>query len=189
MTSEERADVDRSRRGDRDAFGRLIDRYALSVCGFQFRLVGDFHLAQDLAQETFLRAFASLPRLDSSGSFRAWLFRIAFHVAADFRRLHRQEPVSLQAVEEDFGEIVARPPKGALVAGEVPTDRARAALAALRDLPENYALVAILRFVERLSYREIADALETTESCVKVRLHRARRLLRQRLEACEEPSG
>ncbi|MBI3843260.1 MAG: sigma-70 family RNA polymerase sigma factor [Planctomycetes bacterium] len=189
MTSEERVDVERSRRGDRDAFGRLIDRYAASICGFQHRLVGDFHEAQDLAQETFLRAYGALRRLDRAERFRSWLFRIAFHVAADYRRANRQSTLSLQAIEEDCGEVVASSASGAMVAGEGPGDRARAALDALYGLPENYALVAFLRFVERLSYREIAEALETSESCVKVRLHRARRLLKQRLAACEEPSG
>jgi RNA polymerase sigma-70 factor (ECF subfamily) len=189
MTSEERADVERSKRGDRDAFGRLIDRYAASICGFEYRLVKDFHQAQDLAQETFLRAFRCLGRLDRPERFRAWLFRIAFHVATDFRRSRRLAPLSLEALEEDRGEVFAAPAGGASRAAEEPAERVRAALHAVGELPEGYALVVILRFVERLSYREIADVLDTSVSCVKVRLHRARRLLQTRLAACEEPSG
>ncbi len=188
MNSEEIADVRRSIRGDREAFGRLIDRYASSVCGFQHRLVGDFHQAQDLAQETFLRAFCSLDRIDRPDRFRPWLFRIAFHVATDFRRSRRREPVSLDAIEEELGETFAASGGGSK-AGEEQFDRERAALQAVGELPESYGLVVILRYVERLSYREIAEALETSVTCIKVRLHRARHMLRRKLAACEEPSG
>ena len=91
-------DVHRSMAGDHRAFERLIRSYGAAVRGFLHRMVGDFHTSQDLTQETFLKAFVSLGNLDSPGRFRAWLFRIAFHVAVDFCRcrdntaLHTDRP-------------------------------------------------------------------------------------------------
>ncbi|MEW6744037.1 MAG: sigma-70 family RNA polymerase sigma factor [Planctomycetota bacterium] len=98
--------VRRAVAGDRLAFCVLTERYHNRMVRYLKRMVRDLHLAQDLAQEVFLRAYESLHRLEHVGSFRAWLFRIAFHIAIDHLRRRPRRQVSL----DEIGDC-AEPPR------------------------------------------------------------------------------
>ena len=177
-------DVRRSLEGDARAFDRIVRDYAGPLRGFLRRLVGDFHVAQDLSQETFLKAYQSLDKLGSPASFGPWLFRIAFHVAIDHRRRAEEGLVSLESLE---GQVVGQshsPPEG-LEAEEERRRRYRSVVDAVSHLPEPYALVLVLRYLEQRSYGEMSELLDLTVTNVKVRLHRARKMVRRRVAAEE----
>ena len=176
-------DVKRSLEGDRQAFGRLIEAYDVPVRCFLQRMVGDFHNSQDLAQETYLKAFTSLKNLDAPSSFRAWLFRIAFHVAVDFRRRRDSHSVSLETATG--GSVADEMPRDERVVVEAEDRQVRymAVVRAVASLPEAYSLVLVLRYLEHRTYDEMATALDLSLNNVKVRLHRAKRMIRNRVAA------
>lgn len=183
-------DVRRSLSGDTKAFGRLMDEYAAPVRGYLQRMVGDYHASQDLAQETFLKAYTSLRNLDSPPAFGSWLFRIAFHVAVDFQRSRDLGTQSLEAhgaavPDPDFDET---PP--------IERDEERrlqydAVVRAVASMPERYGLVVVLRYLEQQTYFEMAQLLNLSLANVKVRLHRARKMIRHKVagDAASEPEG
>lgn len=182
-SSDVQTDVQRSLDGDRQAFGRLIEEFDGSVRGFLGRMVGDFHTSQDLAQETYLKAYTSLHKLDAPQLFRAWLFRIAFHVAVDFRRRRDNHNVSLESISG--GKVADSLPQDTRIVVEAEDRRHRymAVVRAVASLPENYSLVLVLRYLEHRSYGEMATMLELSVTNVKVRLHRAKRMIRSRVAA------
>ena len=164
-----------------------MDSFGESVRGFIQRLVGDYHVSQDLAQDTFLKAFLSLKNLDTPSAFGPWLFRIAFHVAIDYRRRRDHSVLSLESVG---GASVAIDERQSGIeeiheADESAT-RHRAVVRAVADLPEPYALIVVLRYLEHHSYFEMAGLLDLSLANVKVRLHRARKMIRDRITAEKE---
>jgi RNA polymerase sigma-70 factor (ECF subfamily) len=189
MTDREIAQaVDRSRAGDSTAFERLVRAHSASIRGFLLRMVGDFHASQDLAQETFLKAFTSLPNLDSPHRFRSWLFRIAFHVAVDFRRRRDNGSVSLDLLGEHVVVDAREPERLKIEEEDENRERYADVIRALAALPEHYGLPMVLRYLQQRSYYEMSRLLDISLSNVKVRLHRARQMIRRRL-AFEERAG
>jgi len=168
--------VARSREGDKEAFGELVHRYQRLVIGIAYRMSGDAALAEDAAQDAFLRAWQSLPSFEhrGAGSFRAWLCRITINITTD--RLRRAHPtVALEAQSLPGG---LRPDEAYLRSEE-----AQAVREAILRLPEASRAALILREYEGLSYREIAEALNIPMGTVMSRLNYARRKLREELEA------
>lgn len=179
--NEERC-VLQSIQGNEDAFNLLVTRYGSPIRNFIYRLVGDFHHSQDLAQETFLKAFRSLPRLESPSNFRSWLFKIAFHVSIDWRRGNGEKTVSLDLLAEkgteDRGERAAleRERKDdALIAVSL-------VVLALHSIPKEYSLLLYLFYFKGIQYRDLARMMDITRANVKIRLFRARKMLRNRLQ-------
>ena len=171
--------------GDERAYRELIERYERQVYSVALRMVRVREDAEDLTQETFVRMFKALDRYDPARPFPAWLLTIAARLSIDQLRrrrvktqpLVRSEPGSLeeQVVEvEDPGfgpdELLER---------QEEADSAGALIAAL---PEHYRIVVVLRHQHELSYEEIAEALHLPLGTVKARIHRARALLKERLE-------
>jgi len=166
--------VARSQRGDKEAFGELVRRYQRLVVSIAYRMSGDATLAEDAAQDAFLRAWQQLSRFEyrGAGSFRAWLCRIATNVTTD--RLRKAHPtVALEALPLPGG---VRPDEVHLRGEE-----AQAVRAAILRLPEASRAALILREYEGLSYREIAEALNIPIGTVMSRLNYARRRLREEL--------
>ena len=174
--------VNRALDGDRSAFGILIDRHEAVVRRVVTRIVGP-EAADDVVQDTFLRAYHRLGSFRGAAPFRSWLLRIAHNASLDaVDRARRAAP----AVEDDgledatpVGAAPARTPADMLEAGE----RRERLQAKLRLLPPRHRTVLVLRDVEGLSYEEIADVTETPLGSVKGRLHRARRELVDLLRA------
>lgn len=180
--------VDRIRGGDARAFEDLVSRYGDRLFGFGMRMCGEREDAQDVVQETFLQAFRSLESLKQPGALLSWLFRIASNACLMKRRKGKFEPdreISLDELkprnrEEAMAEI---PDVSALPEDEA----ARAELRRLvRDatlgLPAHYRIVLVLRDMEQMPTREVARVLDLPESAVKMRLHRARLMVRRHLE-------
>ena len=160
-------------RGDRDAFGTLILRYRTLVIGVAYRICGDATLAEDIAQETFIRVWSKLSTFRPRGSFRGWLCRIAANMTIDAVRKRKPatDIASTNLVALDAG------PEAAVLRAE----RAGAVRAALMRLPLHGRTVLVLREYEGLSYQEIADALSIPLGTVKSRINDARRRLRAEL--------
>ena len=179
--------VERSRRGDADAFNLLVEKYQQQVYNFALRMLGSAEAAADVTQEAFLSAFRNMARF-RGGSFRGWLFRIVSNACYDeLRSRQRQPSTSLEALMEDSGNPIDFP-NGA----ESPEDRTlRLELAwylqrALQALPPDQRMVVLLCDVHGLSYEEIAEVTGTNLGTVKSRLSRGRAHLRDYLRQHSE---
>lgn len=184
--------IERVLHGDQEAFADLVDRYQQKVFNIAFRMTGDREEAMDMAQESFLRVFRSLPRFKGDSTFSTWLFRIVNNTCIDaLRRRKRQVVVALStdaSIDTDEGEYQVEFPS----TDDGPEERAmqaemREAVAqAIEQLSAEHRLALILRDVEGYSYEEIADMLELNIGTVKSRLNRARLSLREIIGSREQ---
>ena len=165
--------VARARRGEADAIAELFRRYADEVYQVAARLTQSAHDAEDVTQDVFVGLPEALHGYDAAGDLGAWIRRIASRTALLYmRRNKRQAKWERRAARED------RSPSS-------PPDRIEARMAlewALDRMPEQWRVVYTLREIEGFSHDEIADELGISASSSSVRLHRARRFLRDRLE-------
>ena len=164
--------------GDSDAFAELVKDTQAEVYTLAFRLTGNEDDARDVAQEAYLRAFRALKRFRGDARFSTWMYRITANCAST--HLSRRSKGRHDELSEDDTVLDDRPesdPEGMAEAGAL-RDRVTAALA---DLPPILRAVVVLRDVYDLPPDAIASELGITESAAKVRLHRARRKLRERL--------
>jgi RNA polymerase sigma-70 factor, ECF subfamily len=172
-------------RGDKQAFGRLVDLHKRAVYGLCFRLLREAEEARDAAQETFVRAYAALERYDPRQPFVPWILRIARNHCLDLvrRRVPHVRRVELDADPDGSGGLDLADP-AALAADVVLEHRETAATLAkaVEGLPPNYREVVHLFHVEHLSYKEIAATLDVPIGTVMTWLHRARARLRAALE-------
>ena len=166
----------RSTQGDLAAFETLARRYQGRVYSYALRMVGDVQEAEDLTQETLLRAFRSLARFDPRQRLVGWLFGIAAHVCRDClrRRSRRREHVS-EAVER---AATTRTPRDEAAAAE----EQRNVLEAVGKLPPKYREVIVLHYLEEMGYDEVAAALGIRPAAARRRALRARDMLRRHLE-------
>ncbi len=160
--------------------GQLFDQYSDAIFAYLYLLLGSRDLAEDLAQETFLRAFASRQRLAQADNRRAWLYRVATNAAYDhLRRGRRFAWLPWSRVDD----LHAPQPDATQAAGE--RDAVEAALLAL---PLTYRAPLLLHVYDGLSVLEVAEALGISEGAAKMRLHRARTMFKQAYQA-EKPNG
>lgn len=174
-------------RGDRLAFGRLVDLHKRAVFGLCVRLLRDGEEARDAAQETFVRAYAAVTTYDPAQPFAPWLLRIARNYCLDLlrRRVPAGAQVRLDAEPED-GAPVRELADTEAPGADTLLERAQTRTvleAAVAQLPPNYREVVHLFHVEHLSYKEIASTLEVPIGTVMTWLHRARGKLRDTLSA------
>ena len=168
------------RAGDVSAFEALFERWARPLLRYLERMVRDRGAAEELVQEAFLRVYRARERYEPDARFSTWLYRIATNLALnELRRPRRRDP----------HESLDRPDARALRAESPASDdlaharqRAQRLEAALAELPERQRAALWLSAVEGLSYAEVADSLEVSESAVKALVHRARSRLADRLE-------
>jgi RNA polymerase sigma-70 factor (ECF subfamily) len=169
--------VRRARAGDREAFGRLAERFQAPVYRVVRGIVGDAAEAEDVAQEVFLKAYGALGRFRGESGFFTWLYRIAVNEA--LRAARRRRPAA--TLDEGLPVEAPRPE---------PPDEDGPSVALLerllRKLPEEFRAIVVLRDLEGLSYRDLAEALEIPLGTVESRLFRARRELRELWKASKE---
>jgi RNA polymerase sigma-70 factor (ECF subfamily) len=179
MATDAHDDVDlvrRARAGERDAFETLVGRHADRLFGVVLRFCGDVHEAEEITQETFLRAWRSLHRFEGRSQFFTWLYRIGINEAK--RRYERRRRDTTTGSLEDSGVEIPD-------WSDAPARRAeRRDLAcslerAIAALPPEYRLPLILRDIEGLSTHEAAAIMELGEAAFKSRLHRARMSVRE----------
>lgn len=171
ILSEEALLVARARRGDQAAFGQVVRAHQRRVYATALRIVRSHAVADDVAQEAFVRAWRSLESFDLSRPFGPWVCRIAANLALNHVRSPRAREQELPARQEPAP--CADGPLGQLLDAEA----ARALDAAVAELPVEQRAVFVLRAVEELSYVEIAAALGIPTGTVMSRLSRARERL------------
>jgi RNA polymerase sigma-70 factor (ECF subfamily) len=168
--------------GDVDAFEKIVERHKNRLYNFVCRFVGDRETAEDIVQETFLRAFRRRKDYRAIANFSTWLFTIAGNLAkSELRRRKRWRFFSLNWDEEsETGmEIPDESQRPDTVTETSLTDRQ--IQRAIEALPANYRKVILLRDVEGLSYQEIAEIVNRPVGTVKSRVNRARIRLQKRL--------
>jgi RNA polymerase sigma-70 factor (ECF subfamily) len=185
MASEDMEWVERIRQGDPDDFGEIVRRYQSRVFGILYRYERDHHRLEDLAQETFVKAWRALQQFDGRAPFEHWLSRIAVHVALDhLRKQKRTRPeMALAELSEDALDLLADPREH----GEETNRQARELLdLALSQLSPADRLVITLQEIEGRSIREISATTGWSGVAVRVRAMRARIKLRKILHQMEQ---
>jgi RNA polymerase sigma-70 factor (ECF subfamily) len=187
--------------GSEEAFGLLIAQYHQPLYSLISRSLNDPADAADITQEVFIKVFRSIRKFNGDASLRTWLYRIALHEASNQRRWwsrHKRQEIGIDAPAES-NEADAAGETYSLAAtladrSRSPFDHAAQAElrlrveAALRELPEAYRTVVVLREIEDLAYEEIAEILDTNLGTVKSRLTRGRAALRALLAAENLPA-
>ena len=157
--------------GDRSAFARVVDAYWDRLFRWLYHLTRDRHRAEDLTQETFLKALAAVKSFRAGSNFRAWLFRIGHNNFVNLKRAERKSP---QQPNEDQ-------PAADTAAGPMATAADREALEkvarAIRELPTDFRTALLLRAEEGMSFREVAAVLKITEETARWRVFKARQKL------------
>ena len=161
--------LERAARGDAAAFEQIVRRFERPVYSLVFRLTGDKEGARDLAQDVFLKAWRNLPRYDPERPFAPWFLKLAANLAINAReaaKLRKTVPLEEQAAP--------RP--------DPPGDELREAIRKeIAGLDPKYAACVALFYIDGLSVKEISERLSRPEGTVKIRLHRARDGLKEKL--------
>lgn len=177
--------IRRARRGEESAFAELLARFRAPVFNLCLRMLKNRDDAEDVAQEVFIKVFGMLERYDDRYAFRSWVFKIAANQCIDFIRRNR---VKLQSLDEPMnfkGEEIERqfPDEAPTPEETVETREIGQLLLRITDeLPPHYRSMIVLRHQEQLSYEEIAEVLDLPLGTVKARIHRARALMKDKLQ-------
>lgn len=169
--------VSKARKGDREAFGRLYDAYMPAIYRFVLLKVGHKADAEDLTHQVFLSAWKNIPSYEHQGHpFSSWLYRIAHNAVIDHYRTARRH-LDVDSISEEV--VAIAPEMGAAVDAAA---EARVVQAALRMLDHDYQTVLTMRYVNELTTKEIAAALDKSEGAVRVMQHRALKQLKKQID-------
>ena len=173
------------RNGDRAEFAKMVDAYSAPIYRLGLRMLGNEQDAEDVLQNTFISALTHLPSFEGRSSVLTWLYRIAVNEALMILRRGKPE-VSIDDTESSDENENIHPTQfvdwGALPEDELLSAEGKQALDhAIQNLPESLRMVFLLRDIQDLSIKDTADTLNLTEANVKVRLLRARLMLREQL--------
>jgi RNA polymerase sigma-70 factor, ECF subfamily len=177
----------RAKAGDDSAFDYLVEKYRRPMLNFMYRMAHNAAVAEDLAQEVFLRVYRSRESYEASAKFTTWLYRIATNLAVNHARDTRHERpekmVSLDEPDKDSGRTLDVA-DGSLTAEEMLVRRER--LTAIRQrvqgLPERQRIAVVMHKYQQMDYRQIAEVLKLSESATKSLLFRAYETLREQLK-------
>lgn len=177
--------VARALTGDERAYREIVARFERPVFSVVVRIVRDPGTAEDLTQDTFVKAFGALARFDPRHRFSSWIFKIAHNTSIDHLRHRQLATVSLDATDDTGDRALAdRLEDPTAVDPEAQAqnqDLAADLEAALAELRPEYREVVVLRFQEGLAYEEIAEVLSLPLGTVKTFIHRARKDLAVRM--------
>ncbi|HLY32157.1 MAG TPA: sigma-70 family RNA polymerase sigma factor [Ktedonobacterales bacterium] len=165
------------------SFERIYDEYKTPIYNYIYHLVGNREQADDLTQDTFLKAFKALPKMDANLKLSAWLYRIATNTAYDaLRRRKLIAWMPWQDLDHEPADVESADPQETIGAREL-------VHAALERMPAHYRAALLLYTQEGFSYAEIATTLNIAESGVKMYLSRARHSFREHYRALEQGGG
>jgi RNA polymerase sigma-70 factor, ECF subfamily len=165
------------------SFERIYDEFKTPIYNYIYHLVGNREQADDLTQDTFLKAFRALPRMDANLKVSAWLYRIATNTAYDaLRRRKLIAWMPWQDLDHEPADVESADPQETIGTSEL-------VHAALRRMPRHYCAALLLYTQQGLSYAEIAAALDIAESGVKMYLSRARHSFREHYKTLEQAGG
>jgi len=184
MDAEAGSAIERARSGDSDAFRLLVEQHSHAIFRLAYRMTGNEQDAEDVVQETFLRAYRQLDKYEARSSFSTWLFRIASNYSLDLirmRKRHEDRRERGTSEERDILDTVAMDTPGPdrVVYGGQVKDRVNAAL---NQLSAQERTAFVLRHFEGLSIDEIGKALGTGTNATKHSIFRAVQKLRKSLE-------
>jgi RNA polymerase sigma-70 factor, ECF subfamily len=191
MSSERLAEPDRSVielavQGHAGSFESIVQRYENAAFALAYRMCHDRHLAADVCQEIFLQLYRSLHRYDLERPFTPWFFRLATNMAINVlkRRQNRRTKVLSDMADPDGRDSLDLAVSSAPAAAEQAMAHERGTLLRnlISQLPEKYSAIVALRYLKEMSVDDIGRVLDMPVGTVKVRLYRARDLLRRRLE-------
>lgn len=195
QTSDQTADkmddhalLEATRTGDEAAFRELVRRYQNQITNYVYRMLNDYDMAVDLAQETFVRVYRSADRYQATYSFSTYIYRIAHNLAISElrkRKRHRLIPLPTFFSDKDSEEVEVELPDQKQVLAEdamIDDERRKAVTKAIASLPEKYKAALILCDLEERSYEEISEVLGLPTGTVKSRINRARNLLKDKLK-------
>jgi len=181
--------VERCRKGDMQAFGALVAKYQDRIYNLILRMCGRASDAEELAQETFLKAMQRIGQFRGQSRFYTWLFRIAANLTISHRR--RSGRVKFQSLggTEDYERTqaqaltasVARRRNPGPEASAMSNETSRRVMEALEELDDEFRIVVLLRDMEDMDYAQVADVLGVPVGTVKSRLHRGRCILKEKL--------
>lgn len=181
LIDEERALVAEALAGQRSSFARLVDRYLERTFHVALRMVGNREDAEDLSQETFVRAHQRLGQYDGRAAFGTWVTSICVRLCLDFERARRRRPRALPledpSVAQDRGTTHRRVPHEQVASAET----ARTLEACVAELPHRLRAALVLRVVQGMEYEDVAQALGTTVRSARIYVSEARRRLADRL--------
>ena len=199
MLAEDREYVERVLAGEPEVFEQLVRKYNRLGGAIAYGVLSDFHLAEDVVQDAFIRAFEALDSLKEPDRLRAWLAGIVKRRSSDVLRQRKNPRIRAASLEaggadaEEGGSLGSTVSSDSRRPGQSPDDsqldaavhaeRRRQVLECISGLDENDRIIVSLKHMEGLSYREIAELMETSVSAVESRLFRARRVLRKKLAA------
>ncbi|HEX4067122.1 MAG TPA: sigma-70 family RNA polymerase sigma factor [Acidobacteriaceae bacterium] len=184
---EEAAVIEQLKSGSEEAFAWLISRYQQPLYSLIYRILPNPGDAADITQDVFIKVFRGISRFHGEASLRTWIYRIALHEALNQRRWwsrHRRQELTLTNDEEDQPSSIV---EHLVDTHESPFDAAASSEiaghveAALREVPEPFRTVVVLRDIEGFGYEEIAEILNANLGTVKSRLMRGRAHLKSRL--------
>jgi len=187
---EERMIIELCLAGESHHFRRLVDRYQRGILSLTYRMVGSRADAEEMAQQSFVDAFVALRDFNPEYRFSSWIYRIAINNCKDHLKSRKRTE---QSLSEDVAAGAAAfsstlpDPEAALAAREADAVLTRA----LSRLPVKYRAVLVLKDIEDLSYEEIRQILKLPVTTLKIRVVRARKMLRDVLESAQKgkPEG
>jgi RNA polymerase sigma-70 factor (ECF subfamily) len=177
---EEKELVRLSKEGDEGAFAVLVKKYKIKVFNLAFSLTRDQDIADDLAQEAFIKAYYALPRFQLKSGFGTWLYRITINHVRDYlRKKSRMRQIPIDNIKES---AVLQEDEEMKKEEKFTEEQRRKLLhQTLQALPEKHQAILSLRDIQGFSYEEISRILKISPGTVDSRLHRARKLLRKKL--------
>lgn len=175
---EDSALVKKAKKGDKDAFGQLYDKYIDAIFRFVLFKVSRKEDAEDITHQAFLKAWQNVPKYKDKGHpFSSWLYRIARNLVIDFYRTAKRDLELDEAPDEALSE---RSDMGAVLDTTALATLTRVSLKDLDDIQES---VLVMKFVNEMTNREIAEAIGKSEGAVRVIQHRALKKLKTNLQA------
>jgi len=177
----------RVKAGNESAFDYLVQKYRRPMVSFMYRMARNSAVAEDLAQEVFLRVYRSRQSYEASAKFTTWLYRIATNLAVNHARDSRHErpevTVSLDESDEETGTTLELPDAGPTAEQTlVRRERMMAIRRKVDALPEQQRLAVIMHKYQQMDYKQISEVLKKSESATKSLLFRAYETLREQLK-------
>lgn len=174
--------VKKSQLGDRSAFEQLVIRHQELVFSLAYKLTGNREMANDVAQEAFIRAWKAIEKFRGDSTFSTWIYRITVNTAWTLRKKAKKH--NTLNIDDTYEPIVIDEKKDPEMV-VINSDLSSVLSKALNNLPVEQRIIVELKNIEGRSHKEIADYLDISVTAAKVRLHRAHQKLRQILEDVE----
>jgi|TARA_B100001939_G_scaffold63998_1_gene52928 RNA polymerase sigma-70 factor (ECF subfamily) len=174
--------VKKSQLGDRSAFEQLVLRHQELVFSLAYKLTGNREMANDVAQEAFIRAWKAIEKFRGDSTFSTWIYRITVNTAWTLRKKAKKH--NTLNIDDTYEPIVIDEKKDPEMVA-INSDLSSVLSKALNNLPVEQRIIVELKNIEGRSHKEIADYLDISVTAAKVRLHRAHQKLRQILEDVE----